>query len=405
MGRGWPDVCFKSSPAAELKQRYNLGLVELPQSSCRRFGQRRTKGSGVLDTALASAPESSLAWLDFDRAASERLSELLRALDEPGTLDVLGLGTVRDAFSAMLNPGTSTTQTRLRYFIFIPWIFAKLEQEQVLAAEFSRRLRDYESRLMDCLRHLGRNQGVIGYAAGRNLKRMPSDAYWGGLRAWGLRRLDLSISEFGQYAASLARSRPERNDDDEAMTRGVSMWAALPPAPDDFLHADITFDLAPTEAQVLVEHIRQHHQGSLLAVLCAVPETAKDAEYPWELPTHAMPGQLVEVLRNARNFSELTAGPQHVYNLLLARRTHRTRRPEPPPTPRRPPTSRRATTRPPPKPTANMTATNRPPMRLEKTGNLARRVRCTSVGATQVNERVGNERGGVGSCSWRISWS
>ena len=320
MGRGWPDVCFKSSPAAELKQRYNLGLVELPQSSCRRFGQRRTKGSGVLDTALASAPESSLAWLDFDRAASERLSELLRALDEPGTLDVLGLGTVRDAFSAMLNPGTSTTQTRLRYFIFIPWIFAKLEQEQVLAAEFSRRLRDYESRLMDCLRHLGRNQGVIGYAAGRNLKRMPSDAYWGGLRAWGLRRLDLSISEFGQYAASLARSRPERNDDDEAMTRGVSMWAALPPAPDDFLHADITFDLAPTEAQVLVEHIRQHHQGSLLAVLCAVPETAKDAEYPWELPTHAMPGQLVEVLRHARNFSELTAGPQHVYNLLLARR-------------------------------------------------------------------------------------
>ena len=48
------------------------------------------------------APESSLGWLDFDSAASERVSTLLRSLDDPATLDVLGLGTVRDAFSDML---------------------------------------------------------------------------------------------------------------------------------------------------------------------------------------------------------------------------------------------------------------------------------------------------------------
>lgn len=121
-------------------------------------------------------PESSLGWLDFDSAASERVGELLRALDEPGTLDVLGLGTVRDAFSGMLNPGTSTIQTRLRYFLFVPWICARLEAQRVPPGEFSRRLRDDEARLIDCLRHLGHNQGVIGYTAGRSLKRMPSDA-------------------------------------------------------------------------------------------------------------------------------------------------------------------------------------------------------------------------------------
>ena len=272
-----------------------------------------------METTTTYAPESSLGWLDLDSAASERVFELLRALDEPGTLDVLGLGTVRDAFSAMLNPGTSTIQTRLRYFIFIPWIFSRLETRCVPAEEFSRRLRDDEARLIDCLRHLGRNKGVIGYSAGRNLKRMPSDAYWGGLGTWGLRRLDLSIAEYGQRAAALGKARPERDDDRNAITRGVSMWAELPPAPDDFLHADITFDLGPVEAQVLVDHIRRNHNGTLLAVLCAKPEAAKGVEFPWELPTHAMPGQLAEILGHARNFSELTTGLQYIYNLLLAR--------------------------------------------------------------------------------------
>ena len=76
---------------------------------------------------------------------------MLRSLEEPETLDVLGLGAVRDAFSEMLSPGTSTIQTRLRYFIFLPWIFARLEVERVPQAEFARRLRQDEARLI--LRH------------------------------------------------------------------------------------------------------------------------------------------------------------------------------------------------------------------------------------------------------------
>ena len=272
-----------------------------------------------METTAAYAPESSLGWLDFDSAASERVGELLRALDEPGTLDVLGLGTVRDAFSGMLNPGTSTIQTRLRYFIFVPWICAGLEARRVQPADFARRLRDDEAQLIKCLHHLGRNQGIIGYTAGRDLKRMPSDAYWGGLRTWGLRQMDLSISEYGQRAASLGNMRPDRDDDGNATMRVVSMWAELPPPPDDFLQARITFELTPEEAQLLVDHIRRHHAGTLLAELCATPQAAADVDYPWELPTDSMPSQLIEILRHARNFSELTAGPQHVYNLLAAR--------------------------------------------------------------------------------------
>ncbi len=266
------------------------------------------------------APSSSVGWLDLDSAASERVGTLLRSLEEPGTLDALGLGSVRDAFSAMLSPGTSTIQTRIRYFLFLPWICARLEAERVRPADFASRLREDEARLIDCLRHLGPNQGVAGYTAGRDLKRMPSESYWAGLASWGLRRLDLSIAEYGQRAAALGRNRPDRDDDGDTTVSTASMWAAIPSSPEDFLHADITFDLRRDEALVLVDHIRQKHRGTLLAFLCGRPEISVDLALPWDLPSDGLPGQLAEILHHARCFSELTVGPQHVYNILLARK-------------------------------------------------------------------------------------
>src|SRR4051794_12526023 len=100
-------------------------------------------------------PESSIGWLDFDDSASRQVGEVLRALQEPSTLDPIGLGSVRDAFSEFLAPGTSTIQTRLRYFLFVPWICQRLEQSAVPPAMFLRRLRDDEATLIECLRHLG----------------------------------------------------------------------------------------------------------------------------------------------------------------------------------------------------------------------------------------------------------
>ena len=270
----------------------------------------------------AYAPESSLGWLDLNAAASERVGTLLRSLEEPTTLDVLGLGTVRDAFSAMLSPGTSTIQTRLRYFIFLPWIFRRFEDERVSPGDFAHRLHHDEAQLIDCLRHLGSNQGVIGYTAGRDLKRMPSEIYWGGLGAWGIRRLELSLAEYGKRASTLGQLRHEHDDDGNATRRSVSMWAAVPSPPEDFLQGDITFELRPEEAQFLADSVRRRHPDSLLAVLCGMPGVANGVDYPWDLPTHGLPDRLVATLHHARCFSELTVGPQLVYNMLLARRAN-----------------------------------------------------------------------------------
>ena len=266
------------------------------------------------------SPSSSLGWLDLDAAASERVAALLRSLEEPGSLDALGLGSIRDAFSTMLSPGTSTTQTRIRYFIFLPWILSRLEAERVRPADFAQRLRDDEVRLIGRLHHLGPKQGVIGYKSGRNLKRMPSAAYWSGLGKWRLRRLNLSLAQYGQRAAALGQRQPDRDDEGHATVSQVSMWAALPSPPDDFLQADINFDLRREEAVVLIDHIRRTHSGTLLAYLCGNPKISSDLANPWDLPERGLPKHLVEALRHARWFSELTIGTQHVYNVLLARK-------------------------------------------------------------------------------------
>jgi len=268
------------------------------------------------------APQSSLGWLDFDAAASERVGTLMRALEEPGTLDPIGLGSVRDAFSAMIAPGTATIQTRLRYFLFVPWICQAIERERVSTARFRARLRDDEARLIDCLRHLGPNNGVQGFTAGHDLQRMPSEAYWGGLGTWGIRRLDYSISEYGKRLPALCRMSSARDDDGNPSATGVSMWSPLTPPPDRFLDEDASFELTSDEALLLTDHLRRLHGASLLAAATSFPAEAAAAPMPWDVPPHLLTPELREILRHARNVSELTLGPQLVYNLLLARRAN-----------------------------------------------------------------------------------
>ncbi len=44
------------------------------------------------------------------------------------TRDELGLGAVRDSFADQMFPGTSTIQTRLRYMLFVPWMYRRFEE-------------------------------------------------------------------------------------------------------------------------------------------------------------------------------------------------------------------------------------------------------------------------------------
>lgn len=262
------------------------------------------------------APASSVGWLDLDAGASERVAAFIRSLEEPGTLDVLGLGTIRDQLSDLLSPGTSTIQTRLRYFMFLPWIFRRLESERLDAPDFLTRLRTYEVRLIDCLVNVGPNQGVIGFTARGKLKRMPSEAYWGGLGAWKIRRRDLSIQQYAHHARVLEGLK--RDDDGGSLGLSRPMWARVPDPPAEFLDEDIDFQLTQQESDFLADQVRRHHPDTLLGVFAQTSLPFADIAFPWHLPTQHMPQVLLEHLHHAQCFSELTLGAQCTYNIMLA---------------------------------------------------------------------------------------
>lgn len=62
----------------------------------------------------------NLGWVDFSHEARKQVLDALDVLEEKGTVDELGIGVLRDAFADKLFPGTSTIQTRAKYFALVP---------------------------------------------------------------------------------------------------------------------------------------------------------------------------------------------------------------------------------------------------------------------------------------------
>lgn len=261
-----------------------------------------------------------LAWLDYSERDRKRALDVVGLLREPATVDELGLGTVRDALADLLFPGTSTIQTRARYFVFVPWQYAELERLRVPAHRAPARGRRAELELIDALADSGQRQGVIGIQARRTLKRLPSSVYWNGLLAWGIRRFPGSQPQYYQSLDGFYADRRALLDDDRNLVDGVpppSWDPALPAAPGGFPQG-ATFDLTASEARYLRERIIVSHRDSLLAFLAGECEPTGVA-FAWEHPQRSRFREpFSEQLAHARLFSEGMHGAQLLYNLLLA---------------------------------------------------------------------------------------
>ena len=91
---------------------------------------------------------STFAWLDFSDRDRQRAMDVVDLFREEDTRDELGIGVIRDAFADRLFPGTSTIQTRVRYFLFLPWVFAKFRPKDTTDEQFARRSRQNVSLFM-----------------------------------------------------------------------------------------------------------------------------------------------------------------------------------------------------------------------------------------------------------------
>lgn len=269
---------------------------------------------------------SSFTWLDYSEHERRKMLDVIDLFREKDTRDELGIGTVRDAFADMLFPGTSTIQTRARYFLFVPWIYLDLERRNVSSNKVAVGARRAEIALINALATSEDTDGIIGKRAREALQRLPSNIYWQGLGVWGIRVFHGSQD---QYHRSLDRfytltSRKQRNDDGDPVDgKTSSNWhSGLPKLPGSFPHKT-SFRLTREEAQYLHERIMTRAPGTLLVFLVDRGQKTQKVDFPWAHPQFAkFPPRIREQLEHARNFSEAIHSAALLYNLMLAEQTN-----------------------------------------------------------------------------------
>ncbi len=265
---------------------------------------------------------STFAWLDYSERERRTMLGVIDLFREKGTVDELGLGVVRDAFADDFFPGTSTLHSRARYWLFVPWIYRRLESERTPTARADARARQLQADLVRALVAGGESEGVIGIDAREKLLRPPAVLYWAGLQRHGIRLVPGSI---GRYHASLdhfhATAGPSRaeGDEREVVDLGHRNWhPALPEAPED-LFRRVDFHLRVEDATFLRERMITSAPQSLLAWTLTHPARLDRVDAPWQHPGLAdAPAPLRHEVELARRFSLLMYGAVLVYNIALS---------------------------------------------------------------------------------------
>lgn len=260
---------------------------------------------------------SRLAWLDHSAEDQRRVRDIIQLFAQSETQDALGLGQVRDAYSDLLFPGTSTLHTRARYLLFVPWCFLVAASGTHDPAVILTRGRKNERQLIVTLKAEPDRTGLIGAQTGPQVRNLPSTIY-----ATALRRFDIQHGEIGTPSP-----RPRASDgehESSELTAGV--WhRRLPMPPPDFPgSAPGGFALTPAEAEFLQARIAAGAADSLLCHLVTANLGQLDSPTVWQLPLLATASDRVQAdVQLARTFSLVTQGASLLYNLLVAEKYER----------------------------------------------------------------------------------
>ena len=227
-----------------------------------------------------------LGWIDFSKSERSKILSVLDLLQENGTLDELGIAPVRDGFSNIFFPGTSTIQTRAKYFLIVPYALKDLERSSEANPNVLRRTLDPIER--DCGEQLlAQNRNEIGIIGGRSLlrgqwvKRAPVEIYWNGLRQYRIfTGGNLTLTEYLRTSCALKNRKAalkklgNRNDnaednecdDKDAGSTGAFQFWNLPSYPADWLES-LEMCLTAEEASFLKAQIVVNYPDTMLGTI------------------------------------------------------------------------------------------------------------------------------------------
>lgn len=286
-----------------------------------------------------------IGWIDFSKEERNKVLSVIDLLSEPGAVDELGIGIIRDGFSNIFFPGISTIQTRAKYLLIVPYILAELERTKGITQKTMLERLDIRER--ECAEKLIKkdDEGIIGSRAlktGKWVKRKPSDTYWNGLRTFGIfTGGKMSLADYARLTSYIGSQKQavkaqgnirltgdENDADDASATLGihtVNFWKLPGSIPKDWFNT-LTIDLSFTEAEFLKNKIIENCGSSLLGFILS------GNRYDFLELDHfddiagamlmVLPEQIKSDYIMAKAFSDFINGAHIRYNVLLSKGNH-----------------------------------------------------------------------------------
>lgn len=223
-----------------------------------------------------------LGWIDFSKDERNKVLNVIHLLDEPGAVDELGIGAVRDAFADYFFPGTSTVQTRAKYFLIVPYVLMEAGSGKY-GSDLSNILRKIDNEERKCRDILIKtsNDGVIGSLVPKSwVLRTPSNIYWNGIKRMGIFKEDLSVKEYVHQSIiqrSLKQAKAygnrdkdaeenEKDDVDAGDITSIQFWCLGDTYKSNW-RDHLTIDLLPEEAAFLKSQVITTQRNSLFAFI------------------------------------------------------------------------------------------------------------------------------------------
>ena len=278
-----------------------------------------------------------LGWIDFSKSEREKILNVLDLLNEPGVLDELGISPIRDGFSDLFFPVTSTIQTRAKYFFIVPYALKDLElNNEKSYSKLKKQLDDTEEKcarkLLDINFH---ERGIIGrrsIASNKWIKRTPASIYWAGLRRYQIFKAKMSIDQYIKIIAFQKQSklnilklgnRNDENDDQDDKDAGISQKVHLLNIPfynPNWIN-EFDMNLTPEEGQFLKNQIISSCGNSMMAYILKENmyeileiNSFRDLEFIID----NFPEKIQMDFYSAKSFSEFVYVLRVIYNLIVS---------------------------------------------------------------------------------------
>ena len=251
-----------------------------------------------------------------------------RALEsgEKGIRDEVGFSAIHDAYANRFFPGTSVQHTRLRYALFVPWIYRRLIARGVKQS-LERELAREEVALVGRLSSEEKLGVIARTIYPRPAKLPPSVIYWSALGTWGLLRHDeggvspsrATVHRRIEAQAGAARKRASMEFEAE---EPYDPFYALPAPPEGWEDNDssLSFTLEQEELEYMTEKLRAVKKpgGSAAALLSLLVDArvVPDSMYSSEVTRLADPDDR-RALRQARCAAAMGAVGRAIYAAIV----------------------------------------------------------------------------------------